>query len=203
MRQRSGDLADPLRAHLDHGELVFGIEAEQGQRDARLGVEIALGLERGAEMTQQRGGGLLDARLAVAAGDGDHARLRLALEVALGEPLQDVEGIGDDDLRHATSLRFGVGSRAEDRRRATLDRRADEAVPVGLLAGEGDKQLAPLYLAAIHRAPRETHRQQSAGRLRPRRGDQFISREHRLPLPLDLTPRSRPPTRPQSSTHRT
>ena len=67
-----GDLARVIRAHLDHGMPVRGLEPQQRQRHADVVVEVAAGRERRARAGEDRRQQFLGGRLAVAAADAEH-----------------------------------------------------------------------------------------------------------------------------------
>src|SRR5262245_6469187 len=116
-----GDLADSLRAHLDDGVPVLWKQAQQRDRDAGLGVEIAGRAQRRSQALEQRRRGLLHAGLAVAARDRDDARLWLPRQPYPRDRLQRRQWIDDDDVGYALFYCLSIGPRAENRRRATFD----------------------------------------------------------------------------------
>ena len=90
---QGGDLAGVVHAHLDDGDLVLRLQAQQLQRQAEGVVEIALRLEH-VELCAERGGdGFLGGGFAGRAGDGHDALAPLAAHMR-GQRLQrDAAGL--------------------------------------------------------------------------------------------------------------
>ena len=65
------DLAEVVHAHLQHAQLMLGVQAEEGQGQADLVVVVALGLQDPELLAQDRGDHVLGRGLAHAAGDAD------------------------------------------------------------------------------------------------------------------------------------
>src|SRR3569623_3717472 len=70
-----GDLAQVIRAYLDHHVTVTLIESEQRERHAEIVVEIAFRHQDLATLAQDRGDHLFHRGLAVAARDADHGQV--------------------------------------------------------------------------------------------------------------------------------
>ncbi len=143
------DFARVVHADLEDAELGVAGQAGEAERQAPMIVEVALGRGGPAECAQRQRQHLLRARLADAAGHADDLRLRARPR-------------GAREIRHA-GLRV-----ADDEKRRFLgrllpvlcdhrgggpfgERVADEAVPVAILAANGDEQVARLDVPAVDR----------------------------------------------------
>src|SRR6185312_11606764 len=92
----------------------------------------------------------------------DHTRLRLPRQSLPRRLLQRRQRISDDDVGNTMLQRLRIRLRAENCRRAMLDRRRNEAVAVGRLATNRHEQLAWPDLPAIYRRAGKDWRQRAA-----------------------------------------
>ena len=124
-----------VRAHLDDGEAVLRVQAEQRQRHADVIVEIAFRDQAKAAHRQDGADHFLGGCLAVAAGHRDD-RTREGAAPRAGACAQSAERVRDDNLRE----RDRKLSLDEERRRASGRSRRRELVPIRLLALQRDEQ---------------------------------------------------------------
>ena len=125
---------------------MVGLEAEDRERHAGLGVEVALGLVHVEVLSQDRRDHLLGRRLAVAARDRNHQRLH-APERVRGERVKRRPCVRDEDFDDA-GRNFGL-SFHDHRRGASRDRVIDELGAVHLLAAQREEDTARLHLARV------------------------------------------------------
>ncbi len=137
--RQPGDLALGVHAHLEHGDLVVRLEAEQRDRQARLGVQVALVPQHPMRAGQDVGHDLLGDRLAGRSGDADDAHRRLTPDRG-GQLLQGEQRIGDLDERGA---RWRGNRPLDERRRGTSTEGVGyEAMPVGPLPPKRHEEAA-------------------------------------------------------------
>ncbi len=149
-RGELGDLAAGVHPHLEDRRLVVRSEAHQGQGQADLVVLVALVLERYEGRREDRRDRLLGRGLGDAPGDPDDERIEARPPVGRDrlERAERVVDLDDGDARVRGQRRLGRPG-DEDRRGARGDRRADEAVPVGPFARQGDEEVARDDLARV------------------------------------------------------
>ena len=142
-----GDIADAVRAHLDHRTAMRGLETHQRHRHADVIVEIAVGRHARAAACENRGGHLLGGGLAVAAAHADDGNRERGAPSG-GQLLQRGQRVGHDDLSDAQARHRLLHQRADC---AALRRRRDELSPVELRPPERDEQRPGGDRAAVGR----------------------------------------------------
>ena len=168
---RSRDVAAHVHAHLEHGGLVLGPQAQQRSAAGRSrcsGCPRCAASASAAPSTAAiclLGGGL-----------GDAARSRRRRAGRSGAPGRRHAPAAPRSRRRprttvtsprASSTVAGGRRRHEQRRRAGRDGRAEEAVAVGALAGQRDEELARVDEPGVDRRRRGSGRPAGASRSRP------------------------------------
>jgi hypothetical protein len=145
-----GDLAGAVHAHLDHRRAMPGSEAEQGQRQADVIVQVAARRQHGGAERRLEDGGdhFLGRRLAVRAGHRDHRQVEAGAPGG-GEAAEGEARIVDDDRRYA--IRQARGLMQEQRHGPGRHRLCQEIVGVEAFAAERDEQLAGIDVAGVRR----------------------------------------------------
>jgi hypothetical protein len=144
-----GDLAAGRHAHLDDGVAVLGPEAEEGEGEAEVVVEVALGPVHpllAGRRREHAGHQLLGGGLAVGAGDADDAQAAGGERAAVraGQAAEGGDGVVYLDDRDVTGQREVGGAAAGDHQAggAREDGLGGEVVPVVALAADGEPQAA-------------------------------------------------------------
>ena len=162
-RRQPGQLPDLPRVvhaqfHHAHAvpDLVVLAHPQQGQRQADVVVQIALGGERsGAVASAQDGRDHLRHRgLAVAAGHRDQRQVE-TVPPCRGQRLQGRQRIGH---LQATQARLGQTTLGQGRHRARLARCSQEVMGIKALAAQGHEQVAGLQAAGVGMHPLERER---------------------------------------------
>ena len=167
------DLAGMVHAELDHRGAMRRAQAQQGQRQADVVVEVAFGGEAGVALPGAEDGGdhLRHRRLAVAAGHR-HQRQIEALPPGRRELTEGETGIGHLEPGQAGLGQAALGQRGDGAGRLGL---GQEVVRVEALAAQGDEQIAGPNGAGVAVHPNERKRRdrrpgsRPAGWPRPRR----------------------------------
>ena len=145
-RRQASDLAGPLHPHLEDGHLVLRPEPEQGEREARLGVQVARRLEHAVADGEDRGDHLLGGGLAVAPGDADNRR-RDPVQNPAGQVVEGFPGVRDLDQRgRPGDLDRPLGNHAGG---FACDGVRREEVTVGRGAPEREEEAARDHLTGI------------------------------------------------------
>ncbi len=173
---QGGDLAPVVHPHLDDG--VFGIadDLEEGERDADVVVQVALGGDGAEFLAQHRGDHLLGAGLPAAAGDGDDPG-HVGTAVGGAEFLQRDEGIGDGDEAEILRQRLLGQPRDHCRDGSGGGRLRDEAVAVEPFPAQGEEAIAGLEGAAIGVEAADGNRAVTLGEGAVHPADDFVEGE--------------------------
>ncbi len=146
------DLARRLHPHLQDQGAVLGLELEDGQWDAGLGVEVAVGLPGRQPGAEGGGGELLGRGLAVAPGHAHHERVHAVQHVAC-KRVEGLPGVPRADHGHPSTSGSAGGtspiSGEDDRRRSTRLGVRHEAEAVGLGALQGEEEATWNHLPGI------------------------------------------------------
>ena len=142
------DLARVIRAHLDHGIAMRGLEPREGERHTDVVVEVAAGNQAASPVSEDRPRHLLDRGLAVAAGDAHDGARKIPPPCAC-ERSQAREHLGHDHLRDVNRHET-VDQRTRGAARCNI---GDEIVRVVMLAAQGDEQVPLTERARIARDP--------------------------------------------------
>ena len=140
-----GHVADAIRAHLDHGAPMRGLEAHQRHRHADVIVEIPVGRHARPASRQNRRRHFLGGGLAVAAAHADD-RNRERCAPRGRQPLQRIERVRYHDLRDRCGGHRLLHQRAD---RAALCRGRHELPAVELRTLERDEERAGGERAAV------------------------------------------------------
>ena len=132
-----GHLAEVVHAHFEHGDLGVVRHVENGHGKAEVIVVVALGAGGMEAAREQAGRHFLGRRLADAAGDADDGDAGV-LTVGCRQIAVGADGVGDED---GGDRRFH-GSCDQRGLRAEARGHGDKVMAVGLLALDGDKEVA-------------------------------------------------------------
>ena len=132
------DLSEVVHPHLQHADLVFAGEPEEGQGKAQLVVEVPFGFQHPVLHPQHRGDHVLGGGLAHAAGDADYRDGEPVL-IGPGHLADGLHGAGHPDVKlpGQQRLRHLLG---EAPGRSVFQSAGDVPVAVGLLPPQGHKQ---------------------------------------------------------------
>ena len=148
-----------VRADFEHRTRVPLLQLQQGVRDADVVVETCLAPQRRPALAEDGGDEILRRRLPVRAADGDDGNVEV-LPVASGELGVGSAGIRDGDDGRCRRLAAAVRSAGSIRRRLQVAGTGllhhhgcdslrgdlgDELVPVELVSGNRDEQVARLH----------------------------------------------------------
>ena len=147
-------IADAVRAHLDHGAAVRGLEAHQRHRHADVIVQVAVSRHARSHARENRGDHFLGGGLPVAAADGHDGHVEFAAP-CLAQLLQRAQRVWNHDLRQRMwhgLLDHGLLDNGADG--AALRRRRDELAAVEIRPAQRDEQRPGRESAAVggHRA---------------------------------------------------
>ena len=144
--RKAAHLAEIGYAHLDNGSLVPGLNAENGQRYAKLVIEIFLGFKHVVPCGQDRRDHLLGGRFTDGARnsyDGDIKTLTVSFREVF-KRLSDIRN-NDNAARNAVGNIFRKAAH-----RAELKGFGDVVVTVGALSPEGCEHRAFFNLSAVY-----------------------------------------------------
>ena len=149
-----GDFAGGAGAHFHDGQVGAFVDAEEGEGDADVVVEVRLGGYHVVLLGQDGGDELLGGGLAVGAGDADHRDVELAAVVG-GQLLQHFQGILNDDALPSAPGRPFEQEAVDDGIAGTrLQGVQGEIVPVERFSFQGKKHRAVLDFPAVGRNAR-------------------------------------------------
>ena len=157
-RRQTRDFAGVVHPKFHHSDAVFWSQAQQGQWNANVVVEVASrgqGVLLAVGCHQDRGQHLCDRGLAIATGHGDQ------WQVESGTPGSGQFGQRDFGVRHFYAWHadqaFGRTGMADRRHRTFLLRLGKKVVRIKSFALESDKQIARLDRAGIGMHPLHVH----------------------------------------------
>ena len=146
-RRQVADLVHAVAGHFQHGDLVLGSQAAQGDGQAVAVVVVAIVAKDGVALRQDGGSQLFGGRLAAGAGDAHHPGAELAQDVA-----RPVEESLAAVVHHQAGDAVGFqvkGPLAEHARCPVAGRLQDIVVAVALVGDDGQEQLSSIQRAGV------------------------------------------------------
>ena len=141
--RESSDFSGMRHAHLDDGNLLLGLELEQHERQSKMVVEVAFGLEDTVPLGEYVGDGFFGSGLACGARDAND---RLAPETpdGSGQSLQGNQGVVDWDQFAFDGITGSLIFANDGRHCALLKCLVDEVVAIQPLAFNREEELTRL-----------------------------------------------------------